>query len=99
MQAAALALIVALTMPASAADARAIKSRTPPVYPEIAKRMRVSGTVRLTVTVDAGGKVTDVQPISGNGMLSIAAEEAVRKWRFEPGDGNSTVEVTVNFAL
>lgn len=99
MQAAALALMVALAMPASAADARAIKSRTPPVYPEIAKRMRVSGAVRLTVTVDAGGKVIDVQAISGNSVLTYAAEEAVRKWRFEPGDGNTTVEVTVNFAL
>ena len=61
--------------------------------------MRVSGAVRLTVTVDAGGKVIDVQAISGNSVLSYAAEEAVRKWRFEPGDGNTTVEVTVNFAL
>lgn len=99
MQAAALALIVALAMPACAANTRAIKSRTTPIYPEIAKRMRVSGAVRLSVTVNAEGKVTDVQPISGNSVLSIAAEDAVRKWRFEPGDGNTTVEVTVNFAL
>jgi TonB family protein len=99
MQAAALALMVALAMPASAADGRTIKVRVAPVYPEIAKRLRVSGAVRLSVTVDAEGKVTDVQAISGNGMLTYAAEEAVRKWRFEPGAGNTTVEVTVNFAL
>jgi TonB family protein len=99
MQAAALALMVALAMPASAADTRTVKMRVAPVYPEIAKRMRVTGEVKLTVTVDAEGKVTDVQPISGNRMLSEAAEEAVRKWRFEPGAGATTVEVSVNFAL
>jgi outer membrane biosynthesis protein TonB len=32
-------------------------------------------------------------------MLSVAAEEAVRKWRFEPGAGVSTVDVSLNFAL
>jgi len=55
--------------------------------------------VRLEVTVDAEGKVTDVKKVSGNGMLSNAAEDAVRKWRFESGAGSSTVEVILNFAL
>jgi TonB family protein len=98
-QAAALALVVALAMPARAADGRAVKTRVPPAYPEIAKRMRISGMVRLAVTVDPEGKVTDVKPLSGNTMLSIAASEAVRKWRFEPGPGESTEEVALNFTL
>jgi len=99
MQAVALALLVALTMPAMAADARAIKSRVPPVYPVIAQRMKITGVVKLSVTVNAEGKVTDVKPVSGNGILSGAAVEAVRNWKFEPGDGAATVEVSVNFAL
>jgi TonB family protein len=97
-QTAALALVVAMAIPASAADNRAVKSRTAPVYPEIAKRMRIAGEVRLEVTVDPDGKVIDVKKISGNTMLSTAAEDAVRKWRFEPGPGTSTVEVSLNFA-
>jgi len=99
MQAAALALVVTLVMPARAADERAVKSRVAPAYPEIAKRMRIGGMVRLAVTVDAEGNVTGVKPLSGNNMLSIAAEDAVRKWRFEPGPASSTVEVALNFAL
>ena len=99
MQAAALALVLALAMPARAADERAIKSRVSPAYPEIAKRMRITGVVRLAVIVDPEGKVTDVKAVSGNGILSVAAEEAVRKWRFEPGAGVSTVDVSLNFAL
>ncbi len=99
IQTAALALVVAMALPASAADNRAVKSRVAPIYPEIAKRMRVAGEVRLEVTVDPEGKVTDVKKISGNTMLSAAAEEAVRKWRFDPGPETSTVEVSLNFAL
>jgi TonB family protein len=99
MQAVVLALLVTLTMPARAADARSVKTRTSPVYPEIAKRLRISGMVKLTVTVDPEGKVTDVKPLSGNRTLSEAAEEAVRKWRFEPGEGTSTTEVSVNFSF
>jgi TonB family protein len=99
MQAAALALMAALAMPAGAADARAIKTRIPPVYPVVAQRMRITGVVHLTVTVDAEGKVTDVKTINGNRALSTAAEEAVRQWRFDPGDSITTVDVTVTFAL
>jgi TonB family protein len=99
VQIAVLALMVASTIPAKATDVRPVKSRVAPVYPEIAKRMRITGEVRLTVTVDPEGKVTEVKSVSGNRMLSSAAEDAVRKWRFEPGSGNFTVEITLNFAL
>ena len=49
--------------------------------------------------MDADGKVTDVKQVSGNHSLSQAAEDAVRKWKFEAAGGSSTMEVTLNFAL
>ena len=96
---AALAVVLVLGVPARAADDRAIKSKVPPAYPELAKRMKITGTVRMEATVDAGGKVTAVKTISGSRALSPAAEEAVSKWKYAPGDGPSTVEVEVTFAL
>jgi TonB family protein len=96
--AAAVALILAMTLPAWAV-ARAIKSKVAPIYPEIAKRMRIEGDVRVAAIVDAKGNVTDVKEVSGNHILSLAAEDAVRKWKFEPGDSTDTVEVGVNFSL
>lgn len=98
-QAAILALAVAMASPARAADDRAVKAKVPPVYPEIAKRMKIAGLVRVEATVDAEGKVTDVKVLSGNSMLAPAAEDAIRKWRFEPASASSTVEVALNFAL
>ena len=100
LQISVLGLILAFTLPASAANPRAVKSRVPPVYPEIAKRMKITGAVVLEAVVDAQGKVKDVKEISGNHMLAIAAEEAVRQWKFAPGDGDTSenVEVTFNMA-
>lgn len=94
-----LVLLAGLAMPGRAADERAIKSRVSPVYPEIAKRMRISGVVKVEVTVDAEGKVTDVKPVSGNQMLSTAAQDAVRKWKFAPGEGATTMTLDINFNL
>ena len=99
LQVAALALMVALAMPGRAADERAVKSRVAPVYPELAKRMRISGVVKVEVTVDPDGKVTDVKTLSGSPALSLAAEDAVRKWRFVSGPAVSTVDVDINFAM
>jgi TonB family protein len=96
-QAAALALVVAMAMPAWAANSRAIKSRVPPVYPEIAKRMKIDGAVVIEVTVNADGGVSNVKVVSGNRMLSSAAEDAVRKWKFVPGPGTSKVDVEITF--
>jgi len=87
----------AFAMCAHAADERAVKSKVAPVYPEIAKRMKIGGVVRLEVTVDPEGKVVDVKPLSGNQMLSTAAEDAVRKWRFVSGPSQSVVDVDLNF--
>jgi len=93
------AILAAMALPGRAADERAVKSRVAPVYPEIAKRMRVSGVVRLEVTVDAEGRVLEVKPVSGNQMLSTAAQEAVKRWKFATGDGQSTVQVSLSFDL
>ena len=81
------------------AEDRAVKSRVAPVYPEIAKRMKIACVVRLEVTVDPDGKVVDVKQVRGNHVLSEAAEEAVRKWKFVPGPSQSIVDVDLNFEL
>ena len=98
LKAAAVAALLMCALPGRAADDRPVKSRVQPVYPEIAKRMKVGGTVKLEATVDADGKVTDVKTVSGNRMLSPAAEDAVRKWKFVTGPSTSTVDVDIEFA-
>ena len=93
-----LALMLVMAMPALA-EARAVKMRVPPVYPEIARRMRVSGTVKLEAAVDSQGKVTDVKEVSGNHTLALAAKEALLHWKFAPAASDSNETVEINFDL
>lgn len=93
-----LALALVLALPALA-DGRVVKQRVAPVYPEIAKRMRVGGVVKLEATVSPEGKVLSVKTLSGNRMLSGAAEDALRQWKFAAGSEESTETIEMNFAL
>lgn len=81
------------------AEDRRVEHRVPPVYPELAKRMKISGVVKVSVTVAADGSVVKAQALGGNRMLAPAAEDAVRRWKFASGAGQSTVEVDVNFQM
>ena len=92
-----LVLIFGAAMPVHAQE-RTVRSRIAPTYPEIAKRMHISGAVHLDVSVDNEGKVTDVKVVNGNRVLGQAAEDAVRKWHFAPGD-STTESIDINFNL
>jgi TonB family protein len=92
------AVLGCIGLPAVAAD-RKVQRRVQPVYPELARRMRIGGTVRVEATVAADGSVTDAKVISGNKMLAPAAEEAIRKWKFVPEIAASTENVDIDFEL
>jgi len=77
---------------------RAIVSRVAPTYPELARRMHVSGKVVLLVTVDADGKVSATKVESGHALLAPAAQDAVSRWRFAPEAEPSESEIEVNFS-
>jgi TonB family protein len=78
--------------------------QSPPIYPQAAKTTRTTGIVKVEVTVDEKGEVSDVQKTSGPMMLQGAAKDAIRKWKFKPfvRDGQpvrATGFVSFNFAL
>lgn len=56
----------------------------PPVYPDAAKRMRVSGTVTVDVILDENGKVVSATASNGPAILRDAAVQAALKARFSP---------------
>lgn len=75
-----------------------------PSYPEIARNMHLSGTVRLEAVIGTDGTIRDLEILSGNPILTRPAVEAVRQWRYRPTLLNGApVEVetyvTVNFVL
>jgi len=55
-----------------------------PIYPDIARVARVSGTVVVECTIDPSGRVVDARVITGHPLLNESALDAVRRWRYEP---------------
>lgn len=55
-----------------------------PIYPAAAKSIRATGVVKVEVTVNENGDVSDVQKTSGPTLLQGAAKDAIRKWKFKP---------------
>lgn len=76
---------------------RAVVTRVSPSYPELARRMHVGGTVVLMVTVQPDGAVAKTKVESGHPLLIAAAEDAVKRWRFEPSPDTSETEIEINF--
>jgi protein TonB len=84
-------------------EARII-NRVIPVYPALAKQMRLSGEVQLLGVIAQDGTVQKLQVISGHPLLVQSALDAVRKWVYRPTLLNGVpVEVvapiTVRFSL
>jgi len=58
--------------------------RVDPTYPMNALRQRIQGQVVLEVRISTDGSVYGAKAIRGEPILSQAAVEAVREWRFNP---------------
>jgi TonB family protein len=76
---------------------RRAKTKVQPNYPELARRMNITGTVKVEVVVAPNGTVKEAKVVGGHPVLADAALEAVRKWRFEPAPGESTGVINFKF--
>jgi len=77
---------------------------TAPVYPEIAKAAKISGTVIIEILVAKDGSVAAAKILKPLPLLDEAALEAVKHWKYEVSYlANEPVEVlmivTVAFTL
>jgi protein TonB len=61
-----------------------LQSKIEPVYPMIAKRARVQGTVTLRAIISTQGTIESLQVIDGHPILVSAAVDAVKQWRYKP---------------
>jgi TonB family protein len=76
---------------------RKTKTKVSPAYPELARRMNIVGTVKVLVVVSPSGNLKDTKVVGGNPLLVNAAMDALKKWKFEPADGESSGTVEFKF--
>jgi len=69
---------------------RKVRSKVIPEYPDLAKRINLTGKVKIEATISADGRVTNTTTIGGSPVLASAAADALKKWRFEPATKDST---------
>jgi protein TonB len=81
-------------------------SKVDPKYPADAKSEKVSGEVKLEVTIDADGSVLAVKAVKDpDPRLTEAAIEAVKQWKYKPALTKAgkpiqvLATVSVNFKL
>lgn len=87
-----LALTVGLIIPtAAAAEDRKVKNQVQPIYPELAKTMHLAGTVKVEITINQQGAVTNAKVIGGHPVLADSAVKAVQKWRYETGSEETRI--------
>lgn len=87
----------AQTSTPASGNERKVTSRIAPVYPELAKRMHLQGIVKIEAIVRPNGTVKSTRVLGGNPVLVDSAQEAISKWKFEPGPNESTEVVQLTF--
>ena len=74
------------------------------IYPPQAREQKIEGRVVAMMLVSEAGDVENVEVFKADAILSQAAEETIRQWKFKPVTKNGTAvpviaKVTFNFDL
>ena len=88
----------------NAAQRERLAEAIQPAYPPLAQHMNVQGSVVLQALIAADGSIENLRVMSGPAILSSAAQQAVREWRFKPVYQNgqaveTRATITVNFTI
>jgi protein TonB len=59
-------------------------NKVQPVYPPLARQARVQGEVVLQAIISKNGSIENLKLISGNPLLTAAAIDAVKQWKYKP---------------
>jgi len=76
---------------------RKVKTKTAPLYPELARRMNVSGKVKIEVVITPDGRVKSTRVVGGHPLLVQACQDAVKEWKFATSSEETTQVVEFEF--
>jgi TonB family protein len=97
----AIATDAAMTSSGAAAEpdaARKATKKVSPVYPQLTRKILLSGTVRLAAMVAPAGEVTSTEVIGGHPILAAAATDAAKQWRYQAAARESRELLVFTFA-
>jgi TonB family protein len=77
---------------------RRIVSKVEPTYPELARRMNITGSVKIEVVIAPNGSVKSDKIVGGHPVLAQSAENAIRKWKWSPNAQETTELIDIKFS-
>ena len=80
-----------------AQDGRKALSNPAPTYPEVAKKLRLVGTVKVQIVIAGDGRIKEKTFIGGHPLLVNAVEETLKNWKYAPSSGETTTQLEFNF--
>jgi TonB family protein len=81
----------------SSEEKRAVKHLVAPSMPELARKLNLSGTVRVEITIAPDGSVKRTRVVGGHPVLAVEAERAAQRSTFEPGPKETTEVIDFKF--
>jgi TonB family protein len=76
---------------------RKVKTKVTPAIPELARRMNITGKVKIEVVIAPDGRVKSARAMGGHPVLIQSCLEAMKEWKFEPAPEESTQVVEFDF--
>jgi TonB family protein len=76
---------------------RKIKFKTNPQYSDLARRMSLSGKVKIELVIAPDGHVKSSRAVGGHPLLVQSCIDAVKDWKFEPAPEETTQIIEFEF--
>jgi TonB family protein len=76
---------------------RRVKTMGKPLYPDLAKKLNLTGVVKIEVTIGTDGKVKRTRVVGGHPVLASEAEKAAMRTEFEPGPKETSEIIEFKF--
>lgn len=89
--------VITLLAAHALADTRKPVVNPDPEYPEIARRMNITGTVKVEIVVAPDGTIKSAKVLGGHPLLADAVQKALKKWKYAPGGSETTIQLDFKF--
>lgn len=80
-----------------AQEGRKVLLNPVPVYPETAKKFRLTGVVKVQIVIAPDGHIKETKVIGGHPLLVFAVEDTLRGWKYAPAGSETTMQLEFNF--
>ena len=76
---------------------RKVKTKVTPQIPDLARRMNITGKVKIEVVIASDGRVKSSRAVGGHPVLVQSCLDAVKEWKFEPAPEETTQMIEFDF--